>query len=76
MHFPINILKLFLIHLMQDLTMSTTTYPDTNLADQLKTVARLMRGGIQSKIFMVKLGGFDTHNNQNQASGDIQGKHL
>ena len=24
---------------------------------------------------MVKLGGFDTHNNQNQASGDIQGKH-
>ena len=54
---------------------STTTYPDTNLADQLKTVARLMRGGIESKIFMVKLGGFDTHNNQNQASGDIQGKH-
>jgi len=54
---------------------TTTTYPDTNLADQLKTVARLMRGGIQSKIFMVKLGGFDTHNNQNQASGDIQGDH-
>ena len=54
---------------------ATTTYPDTNLADQLKTVARLMRGGIQSKIFMVKLGGFDTHNNQNQASGDIQGDH-
>ena len=24
---------------------------------------------------MVKLGGFDTHNNQNQASGDIQGRH-
>ncbi|MDA9875009.1 DUF1501 domain-containing protein [Flavobacteriaceae bacterium] len=54
---------------------ATTTYPDTNLADQLKTVARLMRGGIQSKIFMVKLGGFDTHNNQNQASGDILGDH-
>jgi len=54
---------------------TTTTYPDTNLADQLKTVARLMRGGIQSKIFMVKLGGFDTHNNQNQASGDILGDH-
>jgi hypothetical protein len=54
---------------------AATTYPDTDLADQLKTVARLMRGGIQSKIFMVKLGGFDTHNNQNQASGDVQGKH-
>ena len=50
-------------------------YPDTNLGDQLKTVARLIRGGIETKVFMVKLGGFDTHNNQNQASGDIQGKH-
>ena len=53
----------------------TTTYPDSDLADQLKTVARLMRGGIQSKVFMVKIGGFDTHNDQNQASGDVQGKH-
>ena len=52
-----------------------TTYPDSDLADQLKTVARLMRGGIQSKVFMVKIGGFDTHNDQNQASGDVQGKH-
>lgn len=54
---------------------TTANYPDTNLADQLKTVARLIRGGIETKVFMVKLGGFDTHNNQNQASGDIQGKH-
>ncbi|MDA9029714.1 argininosuccinate synthase [Flavobacteriaceae bacterium] len=50
---------------------TTSNYPDTNLADQLKTVARLIRGGIETKVFMVKLGGFDTHNNQNQASGDI-----
>lgn len=54
---------------------NTANYPDTNLADQLKTVARLIRGGIETKVFMVKLGGFDTHNNQNQASGDIQGTH-
>ena len=54
---------------------AATTYPDSDLADQLKTVARLMRGGIQSKVFMVKIGGFDTHNDQNQASGDVQGKH-
>ncbi len=54
---------------------AATTYPDTDLADQLKTVARLMRGGIQSKVFMVKIKGFDTHNDQNQASGDVQGKH-
>jgi uncharacterized protein (DUF1501 family) len=54
---------------------NAANYPDSNLADQLKTVARLIRGGIETKVFMVKLGGFDTHNNQNQASGDIQGKH-
>ena len=29
---------------------AATTYPDTDLADQLKTVARLMRGGIQDNL--------------------------
>ena len=51
------------------------TYPDTDLANQLKTVARLMRGGIETKVFMVTIGGFDTHNVQNQGSGDINGRH-
>ena len=51
------------------------TYPDTDLADQLKTVARLIRGGIQTKVYMVTIGGFDTHNNQNEGTGDINGKH-
>jgi uncharacterized protein (DUF1501 family) len=54
---------------------SGANYPDTDLADQLKTVARLIRGGIQTKVYMVRLGGFDTHNNQVQGQGDIQGKH-
>lgn len=54
---------------------NATNYPDTDLADQLKTVARLMRGGIDTKVYMVTIGGFDTHNIQNQASGDINGKH-
>ena len=51
------------------------TYPDTDLANQLKTVARLMRGGIETKVFMVTIGGFDTHNAQNQGTGDINGRH-
>lgn len=51
------------------------SYPDTDLANQLKTVARLISGGLQTKIFMVRIGGFDTHDAQNQAIGDIQGKH-
>ena len=54
---------------------SGANYPDTDLADQLKTVARLMRGGIETKIYLVKLGGFDTHANQVQGAGDLQGRH-
>jgi uncharacterized protein (DUF1501 family) len=51
------------------------TYPNSNLANQLKTVARLIRGNMQSKVYLVSLGGFDTHNAQNQSSGDILGTH-
>jgi len=45
------------------------TKPDNNseltdLALQLKTVARLIHGGSKTKIFMVQVGGFDTHVNQ------------
>ena len=51
------------------------SYPDSDLANQLKTVARLIRGGIETKIYMVTIGGFDTHNTQNQAAGNINGRH-
>ncbi|MCF2518438.1 DUF1501 domain-containing protein [Dyadobacter sp. CY351] len=44
------------------------TYPDASLknelADQLKIVARLIHGGLKSKIYYVELGGFDTHSGQ------------
>ena len=50
-------------------------YPDTKIADQLKTVARLISGGLESKVYMVKLSGFDTHNVQVQQEGDVKGKH-
>ncbi|TXG38950.1 DUF1501 domain-containing protein [Seonamhaeicola maritimus] len=51
------------------------TYPDTDLADQLKTVARLISGDLGSKIYMVRISGFDTHNAQVQVNGDVLGKH-
>lgn len=40
------------------------TYSNAGLAQQLRLVARLISGGLKSKIFMVYLGGFDTHSNQ------------
>ena len=51
------------------------SYPDTNLADQLKTVAKLISGGLNSKVFLVQISGFDTHNNQVQDSGSPIGEH-
>lgn len=51
------------------------SYPETNLADQLKTVAKLISGGLSSKVYMVEIPGFDTHGNQAQGDGDPTGKH-
>ena len=51
------------------------SYPDTDLSNQLKTVARLISGGLGTKIYVVRIGGFDTHNNQNQAANSIEGNH-
>jgi uncharacterized protein (DUF1501 family) len=40
-------------------------YPTNNsLADQLKIVARLIAGGLKTKIYFVSLNGFDTHSDQ------------
>jgi len=39
-------------------------YPQTDLALQFKTITRLLNGGSNTKVFMVQIGGFDTHVNQ------------
>lgn len=37
------------------------SYPKNDLADQLAVVARLISGGLGTNVYMVTLGGFDTH---------------
>jgi len=44
-------------------------YPNSGLARSLSVVARLIRGGLQTKVFLVSKGGFDTHNNQGGTDG-------
>jgi len=51
------------------------SYPNTNLANQLKTVARLIRGGCKTKIYLCSLGGFDTHNAQVDSGDTSLGDH-
>jgi len=44
-------------------------YPTGNsLADQLKIVARLVKGGLKTRVYMVSYGGFDTHASQTQTN--------
>lgn len=45
------------------------------LADELKIVAQLIAGGLKTKIYVVNLGGFDTHANQVVAGNPLQGQH-
>ncbi len=51
------------------------SYPDSDLANQLKTVARLISGDLGSKVYMVRISGFDTHNAQVQGVGEALGRH-
>lgn len=52
------------------------TYPTENgLADQLKIVARLIKGGLKTRVYTVTMGGFDTHKKQVNASDTTTGMH-
>ena len=51
-------------------------YPSSNgLADQLKIVARLIAGGLQTRVYMVNYGGFDTHSVQVNSTDTATGTH-
>ncbi len=54
---------------------SSTAYPDNDLADQLKTVARMLNGGSQTKVFMATQSGYDTHVFQVDDGSVTTGRH-
>lgn len=53
-----------------------SAYPENNsLAEQLRIVSRLIAGGLKTRIYMVSIGGFDTHDNQVVTSDHSIGEH-
>lgn len=51
-------------------------YPaDNYLAAQLKAVAKLVARGLKTKIYMVSMGGFDTHAGQVNGGNTLTGNH-
>ncbi|MEO8171489.1 MAG: DUF1501 domain-containing protein [Sediminibacterium sp.] len=57
-------------------TVQQVSYPIKNsLGDQLKIVARLIKGGLKTRIYMVNYGGFDTHSAQVDSTDTTKGSH-
>lgn len=48
---------------------NTEKYTDKTLSNQLKLVARLIDGGLKTKVYFLELHGFDTHSNQGGLDG-------
>lgn len=46
-----------------------------SLTPQLKIIARLLSGGCQTKVFLIKTGGFDTHASQVESYDPTMGVH-
>lgn len=46
---------------------NSSEYVNDRLGDQLALVARLLRGGLKTRLFVVEIDGFDTHANQLQS---------
>ncbi|HRP39117.1 MAG: DUF1501 domain-containing protein [Chitinophagales bacterium] len=57
-----------------DATATQSAYPNTDLAKQLKIVAKLISGGLKTKVYWVSIGGFDTHASQVETD-TTKGKH-
>lgn len=50
-------------------------FPETWLGEQLKIVSRLIAGGLKTPLYLVRHGGFDTHDNQVEVSDHTSGEH-
>jgi uncharacterized protein (DUF1501 family) len=55
---------------------NNVSYPSYDLGDQLKTVAKMLSGGSKTKLFLLRIDGFDNHANQVAGQTDSHlGKH-
>lgn len=76
-----------LLDVFESAPKTTITYPEnyifnapsgsmTNpLTHQLRLIARLLHGGVKTKVFLVKIGGFDTHAQQVESYDPTMGTH-
>ncbi|MDE3742438.1 DUF1501 domain-containing protein [Maribacter polysaccharolyticus] len=53
-----------LIHAAYERGQNQVEYQDNGFAKQLALLARLIKGNLGTKVYMISMGGFDTHGNQ------------
>jgi len=54
---------------------SQAEFPQTSIGQQLKIVSQLIAGGLRTPLYMVRMGSFDTHDAQVEASDHTTGEH-
>lgn len=67
-----------IIQAANNIVQQSPSYPEegtNSLADQFKIVARLIAGGLKTKVYLVSLTGFDTHNSQVEEIDSTIGTH-
>ena len=54
---------------------NVVSYVSGKLQDQLMDVARMIKGGSKTQVYMVSMGGFDTHSSQISSGNSATGAH-
>ena len=54
---------------------SSVDFPQTHIGWQLRTISKLIQGGLNTRIYMVEIGGFDTHDRQVDVNDKTKGEH-
>lgn len=50
-------------------------FQNNELGNQMKIVQKLISGGLNTRVYMVRIGGFDTHNQQIDSADKTKGQH-
>lgn len=54
---------------------TVTTFPNNHLGWQFEIISRLIKGGLNTRVYVVQIGGFDTHDSQVDLSDTTKGAH-
>ena len=54
---------------------NSVAFPNTHLGWQFEIISRLIKGGLNTRVYVAQIGGFDTHDTQVDLSDPTKGEH-